>query len=220
MDAQTINQLKELKSLVEQGILTQEEFETEKDKLLNQHEEIAFVEPDDVQVVKSSPVTKPQVNSSYQTIRPGYVRNVPPIGRYDVMNATTPEEAHKKFQWRYNAGVLYTIIAGVFSLAFIYQCHTSGFWGIFFACFWALFPALVFGIPGIMAIFQYKDLKDMFQNVSQDEFVAMQNDIQQKRDGYKNAAGEFISNAQNAYSETTGGRNIWFDLGSYIGSKL
>jgi len=214
MDTDKINKLKECKELLDQGVLTQQEFEEEKKKILSseQHElnnrqSIILSE----QPIECVAETIPSNDTTYK------IAPVPLEGRRYVMKCSTPQEATNKFDRFYKRSILAIVLGGILIALFIYQ---SGFWAVFFAVFWALAPGIALIITGLVSLGRWRDMRDRFAKMSQQEFNLVQLDIEQRRQNMVNATGEFVNSAQQSYSEATGGRNMWFDIGSAIGSRL
>lgn len=204
MDSQIVNQLKELKSLVAQGILTQEEFEAEKKKLLAQNSEATEVE---VEVVSKNPI-------EVQTIEPQPIRvaAVPITARRVIMTSASPEEAAYKYKKYYNQCLAMSIIGGGLCCAFLWKYHVGGFWPIFGAVFWALIPGLYLGIFGLGNLSTWSTMQARCEKMSMEEFIATQQDTAERN----RQIGVAVGQASKSYAQATGGRNMWVDLGSFF----
>lgn len=212
MDKEIIEKLKELKQLVDDGILTQEEFEKEKKQLLSPaspaKEEATQVEQVEVEEVKTpkpykrnrfldndQPIEKPKVtpqSTSSAPRRSPRSIHIPLWDRSLVMNQSTPEEVIAKCDKKLLQGKLDFVIAGVLGGVFVYYCIEGGFIAILNAFVFALVPAVVLLITGSLKN-RYKDLKSKFVGMSQAEFEFVQDTIRQKRADAKEAVITFAN---------------------------
>lgn len=215
MEKETIDKLKELKQLVDEGVLTHEEFDREKKQLLS------ATPP----VVEKHKDTKQGQRRQYKQ-RPSRTIHIPLLHRSVVMNQTTPEGVIKKCNNYIIRGNVALGLAVVLGGIFIYYCCTGGFWSIFGAIFWALIPALIWGISAPITKSQYTELRDKFVGMSQVEFEYVQEIIRNKRKEEKDAvisfANDFMEGVdQYAQSyQQQNGSNFYADLGAAIGSSL
>ncbi len=209
MDNETIEKLREYKQLVAEGILTQEEFENEKKQLLSNK---AMLTNDDQ---PNSAVTEmPQQQS-----RPLRTIHVSLLQRKIVMEQSTPDGVVKTCENLITTGKIYLFMGIALELIFVYYLFSKGFWAILGAMFWAATPGTLLLITGGTALQRYTELRDKFVGLSQREFEYVQEVIRTKRANEKEAIITFAEEFEKSYQEQTG-RNIWYDTGEYIGSKL
>lgn len=219
MDKETIEKLREYKQLVDEGILTQEEFEREKELLVSNQpsNQLAVYNEDRGNAVGY--MDKPYQTTEQQKSRPSRTIHVPLLLRSIVMNASTPEDVVKKCDSNMLGGKIAIGIGAVLAVIFIYYCYTAGFWAKFGAFFWAFCPASYLIGIGLYNINRYSDLRGKFYNLTQEEFEYAQDVIRAKREGEKEAIITFAEGFAEGYYQQTG-RNAWADAGGYIGDKL
>lgn len=121
MNTETIKQLKEYKQLLDGGVLSQEEFNAEKKKLLsaessmsNKHDVPAIIEQQEVVEYETE-----QIIPSQSMSRPRNLPSVPLAQRMTVMQAQTPNELVEKYEKRHTLSVICTIIGGIFLILFL-----------------------------------------------------------------------------------------------------
>lgn len=228
MEKETIEKLKELKQLLDEGILTQEEFDTEKQKLLASSPTVIPKAETLVLETEETPVSIREYDTQNRfesQIKPNRTIHIPLLHRSVVINATSPEAVIKKCNNYITRGKIGIALGILLMGVFVYYCFTAGSWAIFGAVFWALFPALICIITGSITVPSYTELRDKFVGMNQAEFNYVQEIIRQKRENEKeaiiNIAGEVAhvaNTAADVYQEQTG-NNMWFDIGRHLGSK-
>lgn len=227
MEKETINKLKELKQLVEDGILTQEEFENEKKQLLSaEHAMVVKADVQEVQVEVVPPKEQYRQQQNRTQQKPPRTVHIPLLQRRTVMNQTTPEGVIKKCNEYITYGKIGYGIATVLLLTFVYHCIADSFWSAFGAFFWAFMPSSLLFLRCNFHVPRYKELRDKFVGMSQAEFEYVQEVIRTKRANEKEAIITFASDfaegfdqyAQ-SYARQTGS-NFYSDLGAAIGSSF
>lgn len=222
MTQETINKLKECKELYDQGILNQEEFETEKAKILNARPTAEVETP---QEVVHTPVAKVSYDYNGRPSSRG-VKKVPWYERQAVMKANSAEEAASYYKRKYILSIFFTMVGAYLLFAFFRNCDVGGFWTIFLAVFWALIPGCTIFFSGIYSAIHNKRMKDQFEGMTDEELDLLKDYIEGRRayemgkivQGF-NAAGEAVNGAAKTYKQMTG-RNAWMDLGSWLGKKM
>ena len=207
MEKETIEKLRELKNLVDEGILTPEEFDTEKAQLLT-GETLAIAQMDNVED------NYPQTEYYQQPTRPRTI-HIPWRYRHTVMGQSSPEGVIKKCESGITTAYVFLGIGAFWGITFIYYFFTAGFWSILGAFFGAFCPAIWFIIMGATWLTHYKDLKNMFLGMTQAEFEYVQDVIQEQRDNMVESVITFA----NAYQQQTGS-NLYYDAGATIGNML
>lgn len=218
MDDYIIKKLKEYKQLVADGILTQEEFEREKELLLSNQSNppVIYNEGQDNEV---SNVDKSYQRIGQQNSRPPRTIHVPLLHRSIVMNESTPKGVVNKCESYILRSKISIGVGVVFAIIFIYYCCTAGFWAKFGAFFWAFGPAMYFIGIGVYTLNRYSETRDKFVNLTQEEFEYVQDVIKAKRADEKEAIVTFADEFEKSYYQQTG-RNVWYDSGEFIGEKL
>ncbi len=219
MKNETIEKLKEYKKLLDEGILTKEEFNNEKQRLLSNEKNV-------LSTIATPDLAKNNVDM-YQTgvIRKPRTIHIPWRYRSIVIEASSPQGVIAKCERSLNWMKILFGIGVVLAAIFIYYCFTGGFWSIFGAVFWALIPALYCIIMGAL-LSPYADLKGKFVGMSQAEFEYVQDVIQTQRNNFKEAVITFtdeffngVNQAAEIYQQQTGG-NLYYDVGAAIGNAL
>lgn len=219
MEKETIEKLKEYKKLLDDGILTKEEFENEKQKLLSNEAEMPST-------IVPSDVLKNRVNvrQNRESRKPRTI-HIPWQYRTIVMNASTPIDVIATCDKKLVTRNVLLCLGAVLAITFIIFCFTGGFWSILGAIFGALCPAVYFFIFGA-TLSPYADLKEKFVGMSQVEFEYVQDVIQAQRNNIKEAIITFTDNffdgvnqAAEIYQQQTGG-NLYYDVGAAIGSTM
>ena len=209
MNNETIEKLREYKRLVDEGILTQEEFEKEKKQLLSNKPTIS----NDYQ--NDSAITKTQKQQS----RPPRTVHVPLLYRKIVMDQSTPDGVVKSCDGYINRAKISLYIGIALAVIFLYYLFTAGFWATLGAVFWAACPGIFLIIIGSSNLKNYTELRDKFVGLSQRDFEYVQEVIRTKRANEKEAIITFANEFEKSYQQQTG-RNVWYDTGEYIGGKL
>lgn len=219
MDKETIEKLREYKQLVAEGILTQEEFEREKELLMSNlpSNQPANYNEEQNHVVGYN--DKPDQTTGQQNRRPPRTIHVPLLHRSAVMNESTPEGVVKKYEGYILRSKISIGIGAILAIVFIYYCCTAGFWAKFGAFFWAFCPASYFIYLGAYSLKRCSDVRDKFVNLTQKEFEYVQDVIRAKRADEKEAIITFADEFEKSYYQQTG-RNVWYDTGAIIGEKL
>lgn len=220
MNTETIKQLKEYKQLLDGGVLSQEEFNAEKKKLLsaessmsNKHDVPAIIEQQEVVEYETE-----QIIPSQSMSRP---RNLPSIAitqRRDVMNARSPQEVVETCDKYLKRSTIGMIIGGVLVLIFLSICSSGGGWAIFFAIFWAVIPAIILFVSAFTGRETYSSLKKKIVGMNQSDFEWLKEDIRERRAHERGVVGKIATEASQAYTQQTGG-NMWFDIGKNLFSR-
>ena len=213
MDNETIEKLREYKQLVDEGILTQEEFEKEKKNLLSN--QLVKVDKDYVGTV----VEKKKQPNRQQQNRPPRTVHVPLMYRRLVMNESTPEGVVKKCDDYIQRGKVFLYIGVALIVIYLYYFYTAGFWAILCASFGALCPGIILLLIGSGNKRKYTNLRDKFIDLTQEEFEYAQEVIRTKRANEAEAIITFTNEFEKSYYQQTG-RNVWYDTGEVLGKKL
>ncbi len=99
MEKETIEKLKELKQLLDEGILTQEEFDTEKQKLLASSPTVIPKAETLVLETEETPVSIREYDTQNRfesQIKPNRTIHIPLLHRSVVINATSPQAVINK----------------------------------------------------------------------------------------------------------------------------
>lgn len=220
MNAETIKQLKEYKQLLDEGVLSQEEFDAEKKKLLsaessmsNEHDVPAIIEQQEVVEYETE-----QIIPSQSMSRPRNLPSVPLAQRMTVMQAQTPNELVEKYERRRKLSIIYAVIGGIFLILFFSEWSEGGFWNVLWAMIWALFPAILLGSIGLVGIDNNKKMAQKFKGMSQSDFEWLKEEIRERRAHEREVVGQIATEASRAYTQQTGG-NMWFDIGKNLFSR-
>lgn len=229
MTEQAISKLKELKQLLDDGILTQEEFDNAKKEILNAPTDVAAVEKEPQRIapmVQASAAEAQVPQPSYTEFSYVPKNTVPWHQRQAVMKATSAKDLADYYHRQQSTATIGMVAGGVLIALFVKTCLAGGFWPIFGAVFWALTPGC--GLIGMErpALALYKRMEEKFKGVTDEELYYLKQYIAGQRVHERQVVGQAVKSSVQAakkaaklYEEMTG-ESAAVGLGRFIGSRM